>query len=155
MGYRSDVAYTIRFKDVGAMTVFIAEAQGNGLQPALDECTVNHRKLQINFFAESVKWYDSFPEVQAFDSFWDKFCDLANGEHDKEGDDPVFWACELIRIGENDDDVDDAEERGSDEPEQAVVDHDRLGEDQQVVDELGGNPDHRVDSGDDDNRQHP
>lgn len=80
MGYRSDVAYTIRFKDVGAMTVFIAEAQGSGLQTALDECEIHRKRLQINFFAENVKWYDSDPSVQMHTSLIDLARDWCDGD---------------------------------------------------------------------------
>ena len=112
MGYRSDVAYTIRFKDVGAMTVFIAEAQGKGLQPALDECTVNHRKLQINFLAEDVKWYDSFPIVQMHNSLVELAEDWCEGDrhrHTRETGDtggPVEYKLGVIvaHVGEETDD---------------------------------------------------
>lgn len=69
MGYRSDVAYTIRFKDVDTMTLFITEAKTKGLQAALNECDIRQDKhldrCRINFVVGSYKWYDSYDEVKA------------------------------------------------------------------------------------------
>lgn len=81
MGYRSDVAYTIRFttdtrlqdsfaideKIKNSFYTFIAEAKS---KPATAGCfsdkylSLNEDKLELNFYCESVKWYDSFEEVQ-------------------------------------------------------------------------------------------
>ena len=60
------------------------------------------------FIATNIKWYDTYNEVQAFEAFWNKFIDIADTAED--GDDPVDWACEFTRIGEN---VEDIEERAS------------------------------------------
>ena len=62
------------------------------------------------FQVTSVKWYESFEGVKKFDEFWDRFVALADGEgeDDESKDDdqePPQWACEFIRLGENDDDV--------------------------------------------------
>ena len=81
MGYRSDVAYTIRFTSEynaekmpvdekpirDAFFTFIAEAKS---KPETAGCfsdkylSLNEDKLKLNFYCESVKWYDSFEEVQ-------------------------------------------------------------------------------------------
>lgn len=70
------------------------------------------------FKISGVKWYESYPEVIAFDKFWDKFVALADGEGEDESKDddqePPEWACEFVRLGENDDDV---ETKSSDEAE--------------------------------------
>lgn len=62
------------------------------------------------FIATNVKWYDSYADVQAFESFWSKFVDIADATAAIEGDEPVAWACEFTRIGEN---MEDIEERTS------------------------------------------
>ena len=62
--------------------------------------------------SSDLKWYESYPEVVAFDAFWEKFCELA--DESQEGDEPVDWACEFVRIGENTDDI---EEKSSNEAE--------------------------------------
>lgn len=73
----------------------------------------NDTGVVFEFQISSVKWYESYPEVQKFNEFWDRFVALADAEvEDDEGSDPVFWACEFVRLGENDDDV---ETKSSDE----------------------------------------
>ena len=69
-------------------------------------------RLIYEFKVSSVKWYEGYQEVNNFEQFWDKFKELI--EEETEGDDPIDWACEFIRIGEN---MDDIEERSSDDAE--------------------------------------
>ena len=58
MGYRSNVAYTIRFRDAGKFFMFVGGAQNNETtQEAIAECEINKEKWQINFLANHVKWY--------------------------------------------------------------------------------------------------
>ena len=82
MGYRSDVAYTIRFTPEyahrnlpvdekpmrDAFFTFIAEAKSKpetaGCFSERDNLHVNEDKLELNFYCESVKWYDSFEDVK-------------------------------------------------------------------------------------------
>lgn len=71
------------------------------------------------FQVTSVKWYEGYESVRKFDEFWDRFVALADGEgeDDESKDDnqePPEWACEFVRLGENDDDV---ETKASDEAE--------------------------------------
>ena len=106
MGYRSDVAYTIRFKDVGAMTLFITEAKAKGLEPALDECDIHQDKqsdkYHINFFAEGVKWYDTYPTVQAHQALIELARDWCEGdrhEHTRQTGDTSYMAGEEYKLG--------------------------------------------------------
>ena len=89
MGYRSDVAYTIRFNEPEHMALFIAEALSKDYgKPALAECMVDHKKLQINFHAESVKWYESYPDVKCHDDLVSQakdWCDSAEHENIRQG----------------------------------------------------------------------
>ena len=82
MGYRSDVAYTIRFttnttlqdsfvideKIRNSFFTFMAEAKSKpetaGCFSERDNLHVNEDKLELNFYCESVKWYDSFDDVK-------------------------------------------------------------------------------------------
>jgi hypothetical protein len=83
MGYRSTVAYTIRFIPVeqegidfvmaeerarGSFFTFIAEAKSKDTVAGafLDEehFKVDEENLTIYFFADSVKWYESYEDVQ-------------------------------------------------------------------------------------------
>ena len=68
MGYRSDVAYVIGFKDRQVMSEFIAVVMAVGTdhqRDALKECHLDWEHHSINFHESDVKWYDDFPEVQA------------------------------------------------------------------------------------------
>lgn len=71
MGYRSDVAYTIRFTSEEAYRLFILEAKAKELGGCFsnddsfwDEAECDDKKWQINFHAQNVKWYPSYPDVQ-------------------------------------------------------------------------------------------
>lgn len=55
------------------------------------------------FSCDDVKWYESYPDVQAFESAADKFVELCNAEV-SEGS-PTY-NYEFVRIGEDYDDVD-------------------------------------------------
>ena len=81
MGYRSDVAYTIRFpvpndadheerkKVTDFFYTFIAEAKANEetarcfSEEDSDVFKVLEDRLEIRFFAESVKWYEGYSDV--------------------------------------------------------------------------------------------
>jgi hypothetical protein len=70
MGYRSDVAYTIRFTDdhdtnnEQSFYTFLLEAKANpNCQIALSEVEINHKKQTFTFTADDVKWYDNYPDV--------------------------------------------------------------------------------------------
>jgi hypothetical protein len=68
MGYRSEVAYVIRFRDVPLRNQFvnlILAKQDKLLLEALNHCEVAKDTPTINFYASSWKWYDSYPVVQA------------------------------------------------------------------------------------------
>ena len=74
-------------------------------------------RLVFEFKVSSVKWYEGYKDVTEFEQFWDKFKDLADAEmngDEPQGDEPVVWACEFIRLGENTDDI---EERSSHDAE--------------------------------------
>jgi len=82
MGYRSTVAYTIRFIPVeqegidfvmaeerakGSFFTFIAEAKSKDTISGAfldDDLKVDEENLTINFFADCVKWYEDYPDVQ-------------------------------------------------------------------------------------------
>lgn len=137
MGYRSDVValfYTSPVHDVNktkkengawnkrnqaTLDLFVKENFPEALKKienefgdGLSRDKTDHRVVW-KFQYTSVKWYESYPDIQAFDAFWNKFVELVNNQEDEEGD-PVCWACEFIRIGENDEDI---ETKSSDEAE--------------------------------------
>jgi hypothetical protein len=92
MGYRSTVAYTIRFikpshdkpeevvdiEDVKAsFYTFLAEAKSKDAtalcfsESEAEYLKVDEDNLTMNFFAEDVKWYESYPEVACHEALMD------------------------------------------------------------------------------------
>ena len=83
MGYRSTVAYTIRFlgdndtRSRQAFYTFLAEAKANddtALCFSDDESghfEVDEVKLEIRFFADGVKWYEDYPDVKCHEALMD------------------------------------------------------------------------------------
>lgn len=107
MGYRSDVKYVIDFTSKEAKIGFLAQVRmiGGALQEAIEETNYDNDTPQIYFAAESIKWYDSYPEVIAHNKLMEMAeempSELCNGYH-------------FVRIGEE---LDDLETRyGGDQP---------------------------------------
>lgn len=111
MGYRSDVAYTIRFKTEEDYRLFILEAKANPeTAGAFEECELDDKRFRIDFRADNVKWYESYPEVQMHESLIDQaetwideaiHRELKNGGT---GHDVYRLGFVFVRIGEEDDD---------------------------------------------------
>jgi hypothetical protein len=114
MGYRSDVAYTIRFvheddtNNKQSFYLFLAEAKVNA---ATALCFSDHEwlnlqideaRFRINFDADSVKWYETYPDVQCHEAL----INLAR-DWDEDTDNHSCIAYEFVRIGENTDDIDE------------------------------------------------
>lgn len=100
MGYRSQVAMMIEGASVPALIAshrmnnrFSAETH----KTCMEELTV--RKDGIYLHAESWKWYDSYEDIQWFEALWDEAAEMeADGSK---------LAGRFMRVGENDDDVED------------------------------------------------
>ena len=68
MGYRSAVAYLIKFATVLARDGYVAylsNTDDRHLKTALTEVDYSHPEPIITFKAEYVKWYDFYEDVQA------------------------------------------------------------------------------------------
>ena len=68
MGYRSDVAYIIKFKSDDDRSKYISHLRSmedKNINDALEEVTLSLSEPTITFSAESVKWYDAFDDVKA------------------------------------------------------------------------------------------
>ena len=99
MGYRSDVAYIIRFKDVSALREFVAvNAINEGTRDALEECDVfigsSDDYPELRFAVDDVKWYPSFPDVQAHEELLAYF--------DRQEEPTAGYV--FVRLGEENDD---------------------------------------------------
>lgn len=111
MGYRSTVAYTIRFegdddtKAKQAFYTFLAEAKAKS-ETALcftdeEHFTVDEAKMQIRFFASDVKWYESYEDVKCHEALMDLSREWAD-----DGDcSSPFIGGALARIGEDMEDI--------------------------------------------------
>ena len=120
MGYRSDVAYTIRFKTEEDYRLFVLEAKANsetaGCFPPNDgslfeECECNDQKFRIDFRAESVKWYDTSPDVAMHEKLIDQAQEWIDDDTHMEikdggsGHDAYRLGYVFVRIGEDEDDI--------------------------------------------------
>ena len=69
MGYRSDVAYVIKFDDIETRDNFVTlmlAKNDKWITQALDECEYRYNDDPvITFEMNSIKWYDTFDEVIA------------------------------------------------------------------------------------------
>ena len=112
MGYRSDVAYTIRFvsdddtKNKQSFYTFLAEAKSNAATaPCFGDghwadVEIDETRLRINFAADDVKWYPSYPSVACHEALIDLADEWAN-----DGSNNSDIAYRFVRIGEEPEDV--------------------------------------------------
>jgi len=119
MGYRSTVAYTIRFipkhspdtddieeerKAKSSFYLFLAEAKANvdtSLCFTDTDCfVVDEVKLQIRFFADGVKWYEGYPDVQCHEAL----IELSKSWADDDTSNPYIGGA-FARTGEDTTDI--------------------------------------------------
>jgi hypothetical protein len=98
MGYRSEVAYRIGFRNKTILNEFIAKVMvlGGAEVNALKECSIEEDGDHwfVNFYASDVKWYDGYTDVDGHT----KLYNLAVEWY------PEDCAYQFLRIGESDDD---------------------------------------------------
>lgn len=103
MGYRSEVAYTIRFDSKETLNEFIAlvMAKGGYEVEALRECNIyvkdEPKDYRVSFYADYVKWYDDYDDVKSH--HW--LMDFAEERFDSK------VGYRFIRIGEDIEDIED------------------------------------------------
>lgn len=127
MGYRSEVGYVIKFEDrifwseqatdedkkitvKDLFNVFINDAKTNPkTKLAFDEADgdfkLDYDNLMIKFYADNVKWYESFEDVDCHEKLLDmaeEYID-AQSENDKYGS--VCISYGFVRIGEETEDI--------------------------------------------------
>jgi hypothetical protein len=112
MGYRSDVAYTIRFNsdhdenNKQSFFTFLAEAKAKAataacfLEREWVEFVVDEARFRINFAVDGVKWYESYEDVKCHEALLDLAAEWANDEDNNSGIGFMF-----VRVGEENDDV--------------------------------------------------
>jgi hypothetical protein len=112
MGYRSNVAYTIRFTDdhdtnnIQSFYTFLAEAKTKPqCAIALSEVVIDEKRQRFTFNAEDVKWYDSYSHVASHHSLLELAGDWAAQVF--EGKLHCRIGSVFIRLGENLDDIEE------------------------------------------------
>ena len=68
MGYRSDVAYVVRFGTTDQRDTFVELVKHRNEKywtQAIEECEVQYAEPIITFETSDVKWYESYDDVQA------------------------------------------------------------------------------------------
>ena len=85
MGYRSDVAYVIKFDDIQTRDAYVTLMLANSdpeVRKAIEECEYDHgRDPIITFKAEGIKWYPSYPDVQAHTFIYENAHELEMGSY--------------------------------------------------------------------------
>jgi predicted nuclease of restriction endonuclease-like RecB superfamily len=82
MGYRSDVAYAIQFKDADERATFrdvMLHKNDQHITQALEETEDfrnGYKDKYIVFKINNVKWYDSYPDVKAHRQLMEQACEL-------------------------------------------------------------------------------
>ena len=81
MGYRSDVAYVIRFNTAEQRDTFVelVKHRNDDWTQAILECETEYVQPIITFEASDVKWYDSFDEVKAHNDIMEWAVELYEG----------------------------------------------------------------------------
>ena len=68
MGYRSNVAYAIRFENTDQRDTFVElvkHRRDDALTEAINDCETRYEAPIITYYAEDIKWYESFDYVVA------------------------------------------------------------------------------------------
>jgi hypothetical protein len=98
MGYRSEVAYRIGFRDKTILNEFIAKVMvlGGHECEALRECSIEEDgdTWFINFYASDVKWYEGYEDVEGHTRMYKLAVEWY----------PDDCAYQFLRVGESDDD---------------------------------------------------
>ena len=112
MGYRSDVAYTIRFVDDHdtnndqSFYTFLMEAKTDPrCAIALAEVDIDYKRKRFSFTANDVKWYESYPDVDSHNALFEKAQEWVKQVHQQALH--CTMGAIFTRIGENTDDVEE------------------------------------------------
>ena len=110
MGYRSEVAYVIRFANKEMRELFVSMQRAKAdkhINEALNEL-VEVEDCLLGYHADHVKWYDGYDGVKAHETLMQDSIDMFNQDEDIVG-----WR--FVRLGEESDDNVQEEDGNSDE----------------------------------------
>ena len=102
MGYRSDVHavfYTTRKEELPLLKLYVDENFPDEWRCNLEAIDSN-RIYGYEMICENVKWYESYPEVKAFNAFKDKYLALLD-----EPSTGKKWHYEFVQLGEETEDI--------------------------------------------------
>lgn len=102
MGYRSDLVAAFYVKDAKHFPVVKLWLDENFPMEQLGD-SVRWFDRGMIFEEQSVKWYDDYNDVKAFNAAVDKFLQLVNA--DRTNDDTPIFLYEFVRLGENYEDI--------------------------------------------------
>lgn len=115
MGYRSEVAYVLRFTNKEMRDTFInlqrAKADKH-INTALDEM-VEVEDWGLGYHADHVKWYDDYPDVMAHGTLMKDTIALFGDDYSTDYNEQAGYR--FVRLGEEQDDNEDIEEGNSEE----------------------------------------
>jgi hypothetical protein len=101
MVYRSDVkaAFYTTEDRAAALKLYVTENFPEDLAGQLKPIDNGHY-MGFMFECDGWKWYDSWPEIIAFNKFVSNYLELAEQEE-------IRWAYEFVRVGEDSDDIEE------------------------------------------------
>ena len=115
MGYRSEVAYILRFtnKEMKDNFVNLQRAKADkAINEALDEL-VEVEDSMLGYHADHVKWYDDYPDVKAHHTLMKDTIKLFGDEYSTDYNEQAGYR--FVRLGEEQEDNEDEEGGNSEE----------------------------------------
>jgi hypothetical protein len=110
MGYRSEVAYVIRFKDKAMRELFVSMQRAKA-DPHINEALNELLEIEdclLGYHADCVKWYEEYEGVKAHETLMSDSIDMFNQDEDITG-----WR--FVRLGEEAEDNIQEEDGNSDD----------------------------------------
>jgi hypothetical protein len=115
MGYRSEVAYVLRFKDKAMKDNFV-NLQRVKADPHINEALNDLIEVEDNmlgYHADHVKWYDDYPDVKAHETLMKDTIKLFGDEYSTDYSEQAGYR--FVRLGEEQEDNEDEEGGNSEE----------------------------------------
>jgi hypothetical protein len=119
MGYRSAVEavfYTRKQEEYPLLKLYVEENFPKFWRDEDIDCLKPIKASNVwgcHFIADNIKWYESYPEIQEFNQFADKFTEFADSKENMP-EKQLSWAYEFVRIGEQSDDVEEERSENAD-----------------------------------------
>lgn len=102
MGYRSEVTAVFYVREAKHFPILKLWLTSNFPMSEFSD-SVRWFDRGMIFEAQSVKWYDDYNDVKAFNAAVDRYLELVNA--DRANDDTPTFLYEFVRLGENYEDI--------------------------------------------------